>query len=72
MAPRTEESQAARPPSDLPPHRSLSQLKNWRECGEAYRLQRIAEAPSKPGWYFPGGTAVHSTIEQFLRQRIAQ
>lgn len=55
-----------------PPHRSLSQLTDYAECGEAYRLQRIARAPRRPGWWFPGGSAVHATVERFLRARVAE
>jgi hypothetical protein len=49
--------------------RSHSQLGQYAECGEAYRLNRVMRVPSRPGWWFPGGTATHSTIELYLREQ---
>lgn len=53
---------------DKPKTRSHSQVKQYADCGEAYRLQRVARVKSRPGWWFPGGTAVHATIERYLRE----
>lgn len=46
-------------------HRSVSQVSSYAQCGEAYRLSRVALAPSKPAAWFPHGTAYHSTIEEY-------
>lgn len=52
--------------------RSHSQLGQYAKCSEAFRLQRIVRAPSRPAWWFPGGTAVHATIEAYLKARVAE
>lgn len=46
-------------------HRSVSQVSSFAQCGEAYRLSRVAMAPSKPAAWFPHGTAYHSVIEEY-------
>lgn len=48
---------------DLKPHRSVSQLTTWLQCGEAYRLQRIAKAPRRPAAWLLQGIAFHNAIE---------
>jgi hypothetical protein len=49
--------------------RSYSQLSQWGDCPRQFQLSRIARVPRKPAWYFPGGTAVHSTVERYLREK---
>lgn len=46
-------------------HRSVSQVSSYAQCGEAYRLSRVAMAPSKPAAWFPHGTAYHAVIEEY-------
>lgn len=46
-------------------HRSVSQASSYAQCGEAYRLSRVALAPSKPAAWFVHGTAYHSVIEEY-------
>lgn len=48
------------------PARSYSQQHTWLECPRRYQLEKVVRVPRKPGWWLPGGTAVHSTIEQYL------
>lgn len=49
--------------------RSASQLTSYSQCGEAYRLERIARAPRRPAAWFFHGTAVHHTIERYEESR---
>lgn len=43
--------------------RSVSQLTSYAQCGEQYRLERVAKAPSRPASWFAHGHAAHSCIE---------
>lgn len=52
------------------PHRSHSQLSRWLGCGKEYELERVAGVQPRPAWWLAGGTAVHTTIERWLRQQI--
>lgn len=52
--------------------RSYSQWSQWSQCPRQFELARIVRVPRKPGWWFPGGTAVHATIESYLRQQAAE
>jgi hypothetical protein len=57
--------------SDEPPRpvsRSYSQLNAWGQCPRAYQLERVERVPRIPGWWFPGGSAVHAVIERYLRE----
>jgi hypothetical protein len=45
--------------------RSFSQLTSYSQCGEAYRLERVAKAPSRPAAWFTMGTAAHLAIEEW-------
>lgn len=54
-----------------PLHRSHSQVTSYLECGEKYRLERIAHVPQNPAWYFVGGHVVHSVTEEYDRARFA-
>ncbi|MFD0374699.1 RecB family exonuclease [Streptomyces sp. NPDC127112] len=44
-------------------HRSVSQLTQWLQCGEAYRLQRIEKVPQLRAGWFAQGTATHNAVE---------
>jgi putative RecB family exonuclease len=46
-------------------HRSVSQVSSFAQCGEAYRLSRVAQVPSKPAAWFYHGTAYHAVIEEY-------
>ena len=46
-------------------HRSVSQVSSFAQCGEAYRLSRVAQVPSKPAAWFYHGTAYHFAIEEY-------
>lgn len=50
-----------------PKHRSFSQIKQYRTCGEQYRLERIDGAPSRPSTPAIAGVAVHSGTEEVDR-----
>jgi hypothetical protein len=54
------------------PRRSWSQFNQWRQCGKAWELAKIRRVPKRPGVWNPAGTAVHATIEQYLRARLAE
>lgn len=44
-------------------HRSYSQVRQLRECGEAYRLSRIERVAERPNTAAVAGTAVHTGTE---------
>lgn len=46
-------------------HRSVSQVSSFAQCGEAYRLSRVAKAPARPAAWFNHGTAYHFAIEEW-------
>lgn len=50
---------------DVLPHRSVSQLTTYTQCGEAYRLERVAKAPQRPAAWFTHGSAFHNAIEEW-------
>jgi len=53
-------------PEPIPPvRRSVSQLTSYSQCGEAYRLQRVAKAPQRPAAWFAMGRAAHKAIEDY-------
>jgi hypothetical protein len=52
--------------------RSHSQLNQYTECPRSYELARVVRIKRRPGPWFPAGTAVHATIERYLREQIAQ
>lgn len=45
------------------PHRSVSQLTTYTQCGESYRLSRVAKAPERPTAWSIHGSAVHEGLE---------
>jgi putative RecB family exonuclease len=48
-----------------PRRRSVSQMSSYMQCGESYRLERVARAPRRPAAWFMMGTAVHYVIEMW-------
>lgn len=44
---------------------SYSSLTSWLECGNRFYLERVANAPQSPAWYFLAGDAFHSATEEF-------
>ena len=59
------EDQPDAPP--LVPTVSYSALSNWLSCGYSFYLARVKKVPRRPGWWFPGGTAVHAATECYDR-----
>ncbi|TVZ01223.1 hypothetical protein EAS64_33635 [Trebonia kvetii] len=57
-------------PSEPRRTRSYSQISQYGQCPRQFQLQRIVRVPRVPAWYFPGGTAVHATIERYLRESL--
>ncbi|MEF3112436.1 RecB family exonuclease [Streptomyces chrestomyceticus] len=47
--------------------RSHSQYTSYAQCGEMYRLERVARVASDPAGWFVQGTAVHAAIEAYER-----
>jgi putative RecB family exonuclease len=45
--------------------RSVSQLTSYAQCGEQFRISRIAKAPSRPAFWFIQGHASHAGIEAY-------
>jgi putative RecB family exonuclease len=55
-------------PAGAPPdHRSISQLKDYADCGLKYRLGRREGVSAQPQWAFVGGRAFHSAVEEIER-----
>lgn len=50
--------------TDLPAHRSFSQLSTYLRCQHQYYLSKVAMVPENPAVYLAAGNAVHSMIEQ--------
>ena len=50
--------------------RSWSQLSSYRKCGKAYELEKITRAPRRGAVWFSFGTAVHASIETYLREHL--
>ena len=55
---------------DSAPARSWSQMSTYRKCGKAYQLEKILRAPRRGAVWFSSGTAVHASIEAYLRERL--
>lgn len=51
--------------------RSHSQLNQYTECPRSFELSRVERIKRRPGPWFPAGTAVHATIERYLRAQLA-
>lgn len=47
----------------MPSYRSFSQLRQYRECGEAYRLARIERMAKRPSAAQVAGVLIHSATE---------
>jgi hypothetical protein len=58
--------------TELPSFRSHSQVSAYLQCPRSYELARVRRLKRRPGAWFPGGTAVHATIERYLRQQVAE
>jgi hypothetical protein len=56
----------------VPQARSHSQLSSYLDCPRSYELGRVRRLGRRPGPWFPAGTAVHATIERYLREQLAQ
>jgi putative RecB family exonuclease len=54
------------------PVRSHSQLNQYTECPRSYELSRVRRIKRRPGPWFPAGSAVHATIERYLREQVAE
>lgn len=50
-----------------PDYVSYSAFSDWLSCGWQYFLGRVKKVPRRPGWWFPGGTAVHAATEAYDR-----
>lgn len=53
--------------TDIPQHRSFSQLKTFLRCARQYYLSKVARVPETPAMYLVGGSAVHTQIEAINR-----
>jgi hypothetical protein len=52
--------------------RSHSQLSDYNQCPRMFQLSRVEKIKRRPGAWFPAGTAVHKTIERYLRAQLAE
>jgi hypothetical protein len=50
---------------------SHSALSAYLDCPRSYQLARVRRIPRRPGPWLAGGTAVHKTIERYLRAQLA-
>lgn len=50
------------------PYRSYSAFTSWLRCGEAYRLERVANVPQVPALYLIAGSAIHEITESYDRE----
>lgn len=50
--------------------RSYSQLSTYGQCPRQFELEKIRKVPRRPGHWFPAGTAVHASIEAYLRETV--
>ena len=44
-------------------HLSYSAVDSLAQCGERFRLERVARVPQQPAWWFIGGSAFHLASE---------
>lgn len=51
---------------------SYTSLNQYLDCPRSLELNRVRRVKRRPGSWFPGGTAVHATIERYLRAQVAQ
>lgn len=59
-------------PAPRPEYMSYSRLSGYLDCPRSDELARVRRIKRRPGPWFPGGTAVHATIERYLRAQLAQ
>jgi len=57
--------------TNIPAHRSWSQVHTYQACPKQFQLTRIVKAPETPAFYLAGGSALHTVIEQ-INHRIWQ
>lgn len=50
----------------LPQHLSFSALSQYEQCPRSYYLARVRQAEERQTWFFPIGSAVHSSIESYI------
>jgi hypothetical protein len=50
------------------PQMSYSRMDSILTCGEKFRLQRKVKVPQREHWASVGGSAIHSVIENVLKQ----
>lgn len=48
-----------------PAHLSHSQIDTMLQCGEKYRLTKVAKVPEVPAWWFVSGSSFHQATEKF-------
>jgi hypothetical protein len=51
-----------------PRARSYTQLSTYADCGKRFELAYERRVPRRPGVWFPAGTALHKSIERYLRE----
>lgn len=51
----------------LPEYLSYSQVNTYEDCARAWYLGRIRKAEPRQTWFFPMGTAVHESIEHYIK-----
>ena len=54
----------------IPKFTSYSALDTWLSCGRSFELSRVRRVKRRPGPWFPRGTAIHATIERYLRSTL--
>ena len=57
--------------SELPKHRSVSQINSYEKCPYAYYLARIEKAWSRPAAWLAQGSAVHEAAEAYRKAEFA-
>lgn len=51
----------------LPEHLSFSQVTRYEECARSWYLSYARKAEPRQTWFFPMGTAVHTSIESYIK-----
>jgi hypothetical protein len=70
LAPRGHPRTTQQAEPKAPASRSFSQLSTYTECPHRYELAYERRLPRRPGVWFPAGTALHKTIEIYLRSTL--
>ena len=58
-------------PTNLPAHRSFSQLGTYRKCQHLYYLTRILGIKEDPSCWLVAGTSIHEMIEKVNHEFVA-